>query len=88
MYCTDEQGDCYNYYWLNHQAPVFLDLKNPLKAFEVLRVQYDRLTLICEQSEATSKQYRQLLPPVVQTLVNPSEPLAKEEEALSGAGSQ
>lgn len=68
--------------------PVSLYLKNPLKAFGVLCVQYDQLTLICEQSEAKSKQYRQPLPPVVQSLMKPDEPLAKEEEALSGARSQ
>lgn len=34
--------------------PVFLYLKNPLKAFGVLCVQYDQLILICEQSEAKS----------------------------------
>lgn len=68
--------------------PVALYLKNALKAFGILCVQYDQLTLICEQFGAKSKQYRQLLPPVVQSLMKPDEPLAREEEALSGARSQ
>lgn len=44
-----------------------------MKVLGVLFVQYDPLTLICEQSEPKFK-YRQLLPPVVQALVQPSEP--------------
>lgn len=50
-----------------------------MKVFGALFVQYDQLTLICEQSELKFK-YRQLLPPVVQALVQPFEPLAREKE--------
>ena len=62
---------------LSIRSPIFLYLKNEVKVLGVLFVQYDQLTLICEQSEPTFK-YRQLLPPVVQALVQPSEPLQRK----------
>lgn len=63
------------------KLPIFLYLKNQEKGFGTLCAQYDHLTLICEQSGAKSK-YGQMLALVVQALVKPSEPLAREEKAF------